>query len=243
MAVFVLVHGAWHGAWCWQRLRPLLEADGHGVHTPDLPGHGADRTPRAGVSMPAYIDRVVDAVDAAGGPVILVGHSMGGMVISGVAEARPASIALLVYLTASLPRDGESLFDLEAMNPSTSLRDGMSMSADGSAAHVRDDRLQALFYQDCPDADIALAREHLVPQAMTPMVEMLALTADGFGRVPKHYIMCSADRALVPAFQQAQLARYPGLPVSTLDTGHSPFFARPRALADLLSGLAVTANT
>ena len=75
MSTFVLVHGAWHGAWCWEKVVPLLEGAGHEVVTLDLPGHGEDGTPALEVTMESYTDRVVGALDARSEPVVLVGHS------------------------------------------------------------------------------------------------------------------------------------------------------------------------
>ncbi len=101
MSTFVLVHGAWHGAWCWEKVVPLLQEAGHGVVVPDLPGHGEDGMPISELSMRGYADRVIRTVDEQPEPVVLVGHSMGGIVVSLVAEARPDRLKKLVYLRAS----------------------------------------------------------------------------------------------------------------------------------------------
>ncbi len=102
MSTFVLVHGSWHGAWCWNKLTPLLEREGHAVIAPDLPGHGEDWTPIPEISLQSYVDRVGEALDSAPEPAILVGHSMAGTVISQLAEQRPDQVAGLVYLCAFL---------------------------------------------------------------------------------------------------------------------------------------------
>jgi pimeloyl-ACP methyl ester carboxylesterase len=103
----VLVHGAAHGAWCWEMLAPLLEAGGYEVDTLDLPGLGDDLTPPKDVTLQSYIDRVVQVVSAKPGKVLLVGHSMGGAPISGAGEAVPERVGRLVYLAAFLPKNGE----------------------------------------------------------------------------------------------------------------------------------------
>jgi pimeloyl-ACP methyl ester carboxylesterase len=79
MSTYVLIHGAWHGAWCWGKVVPLLQEKGHRVYTIDLPSHGADQTPVAQVSLKAYTDRVCEVLDGLDEPAILVGHSMGGI--------------------------------------------------------------------------------------------------------------------------------------------------------------------
>ncbi len=111
MSTFVLIHGAAHGGWCWYKVVPLLEKHGHTVLAPDLPGHGKDKTPVADVTLQLYVDSVCKLLDAQREPVILVGHSMGGGIITQVAEERPERIKWLVYLAAALPRNGQSMFE------------------------------------------------------------------------------------------------------------------------------------
>src|SRR5690242_8929821 len=98
MSRFVLVHGAWHGAWCWDKVVPLLEIKGHSAHAIDLPGHGRDLTPTAEVTLERYVERVCQALVAEPEPAVLVGHSMSGMVITQAAERCPEHIQMLVYL-------------------------------------------------------------------------------------------------------------------------------------------------
>src|SRR5262249_21839783 len=118
---FVLVHGAWHGAWGWYRVRALLAAEGHTVSVLDLPSHGIDRTPAKGITLADYVNAVVAVVDAAAEPVVLVGHSMAGVVISSVAEARPQKVASLIYLAAYLVPSGKSLLNYSALDPDSPL--------------------------------------------------------------------------------------------------------------------------
>ena len=118
---YVMVHGAWHGAWCWYKVVPLLQSAGHIVIAPDLASLGRDRTPLCQVSLSTWVDHICGVVEAtASEPVVLVGHSRGGIIISEVAERRPEKIALLVYLAAFLVRDGESLLPV-AQSDGTSL--------------------------------------------------------------------------------------------------------------------------
>ena len=114
MARIVLVHGAFAGAWCWEPVLPGLRAAGHEVEAIDLPGSGGDETPVEEVSLDAYANRVC-AVLADGRPAVLVGHSMGGMVITQAAARCPEHVAALVYLAAFLPADGQSLMELVAL--------------------------------------------------------------------------------------------------------------------------------
>src|SRR6187402_3400565 len=106
---FVLIAGAWHGAWCWEKVRPLLEAQGHRVFTPELPGTGGDRTDPAGVTLETWARFVAGIVEHEREPVTLVGHSRGGIVISRTAELVPQRLRRLVYVSAYLVPAGGSL--------------------------------------------------------------------------------------------------------------------------------------
>src|ERR1019366_8172391 len=112
MATFVLVHGAFHGAWCWVKLQPELEARGHRVLTMDMPGCGEDGTPLHQVSLDACVSRIGESLERAGTNVILVGHSMGATLAAQAAERHRARIRRLVFLAGVIPRDGESLYTL-----------------------------------------------------------------------------------------------------------------------------------
>lgn len=114
MARIVLVHGAFAGAWCWEPALPGLRAAGHEVDAVDLPGSGEDPTPVSEVSLDAYADRVCSVL-AQGPPAVLVGHSMGGMVVTQAAARCPEHVAALVYVAAFLPADGQSLVDLVSL--------------------------------------------------------------------------------------------------------------------------------
>ena len=111
MGTFLLIHGAWQGAWAWQRLTPLLEAAGHTAIAVDLPGDGSDDTTPENVTTMLYAEHVAELIEASEPPVIVVGHSMGGTVASQVSELCPDQIAIAVYLCAFLLPDGESIVD------------------------------------------------------------------------------------------------------------------------------------
>ena len=110
--VIHLVHGAWHGSWCWKNIKGELERHGHTVVARDLPGLGEDKTPAEEVTLERYTDAVCETLLSEPEPVLLVGHSMAGIVISQAAERRPDRIKGLVYITAYLLREGQALLQV-----------------------------------------------------------------------------------------------------------------------------------
>src|SRR5262245_17618024 len=116
MAQFLLVHGGFHGAWCWRNTVAALEKRGHRAKAIDLPGQGDDTTPLSQVTLDSMADRIVATVNSFG-RTVLVGHSAGGMAISAAAEKAPELLEMLIYVCGFLPRDGESIASMESRNP------------------------------------------------------------------------------------------------------------------------------
>ncbi|MCC5885389.1 MAG: alpha/beta fold hydrolase [Gammaproteobacteria bacterium] len=231
---FVLVHGAWHGAWCWEHLETELRARHIGVSVMDLPGHGEDSTPRDQVDMDAYVERVSLWVRELDRPVELVGHSMGGAIITAVAERIPSFLSGLTYLCAFIPRSGESLADLGGEDRDSGLAGAMHSGPEPNTVVVEPDTARDVFYHDCRSEDVQAAITRLVPQPVAPFAAPIHTTEEGFGSIPRAYILCRDDRAITAAMQQRMIQRLPCSPVIELATGHSPFYANPVALADAL---------
>jgi pimeloyl-ACP methyl ester carboxylesterase len=169
---------------------------------------------------------VVEILRREAEPVVLVGHSMGGAVITGVAEAAPASIAKLVYLTAFLGPSG------------VSMSGALSASAGGRPVIPFDERSLDVLYHDCPADDVALARLCVTPQALEPLTAPIAWTAERWGQVPRAFVGCRNDKVFAIADQRARAATVPDTEFVELDCGHSPFFAMPEILTDTLEALA-----
>ena len=238
MSTYVLVHGAYHGAWCYAKVAPLLKAAGHTVIAVDLPGHGDNPVPREQITLAAYVHHVCQIVDAQGEPVILVGHSLGGITISQVAEERSDKIKSLVFLTAMMPMDGESRADVSVrVGENSTVAQARVPTDDGLAATVRDDLIIPLFYEDCSAEDIAVAKANLVPQANELITAKVRLTEARYGSVPRVFIECLRDGAILIGMQRQMVAALPCETVLTLDTSHSPFFSAPQELADQLLSL------
>ncbi len=229
MAIYVLVHGGSHGGWCWDKVVPLLQARGHAVEAPDLPGHGKDKTPIQEVTLQSCVDKVCSVIEAQSEPVILVGHSIGGNIISQVAEQIPGKIKTLVYLTAVLLKDGDSYgADFPAIN----------LSQDQSSFMTKDEVIADMFYNDCSAEDIAYAKTLLGPESVAVFKAPVHLSNDKFGRVPRVYIECLHDHCMSPQLQKAMYTATPCLRVLSLNTSHSPFLSAPEKLVDCLQSIA-----
>src|SRR5579871_4050532 len=152
MANYVLIHGAWHGGWCWYRIVARLRRAARAVVTPDLYALGRDLTPPGKVSLAGWADQIATIVAAIGKPVILVGHSRGGIILSEVAERLPDHIEKLVYVTAFLLENGQTLQDTAAQIEGSLVPAAIVASDDGSGS-LRPEVVREAFYGCCSDED------------------------------------------------------------------------------------------
>jgi len=238
MATFILVHGAWHGGWCWERLTPLLTGAGHQVLAPDLPGMGADNRELGADPLGEWADFVAGLATGAEEPVILVGHSRGGLVISEAAERVPQGIARLVYLTAFLLQPGQSLADVAGRHPEVGPGPAIRPTEDPSRLTVDLEMALPIFYGLCSEQDARAAAARLTPEPLAALVKPLAVSAERFGRVPRAYIECTQDRAISLDMQREMQAALPCETVIALDADHSPFYSAAPELARALVDLA-----
>jgi pimeloyl-ACP methyl ester carboxylesterase len=234
---FILIAGAWHGSWCWQRVAPLLEARGSRVTTPELPAMGEDNGDPREVTLAVWGRFVAGIVSEARDPVVLVGHSRAGVVISEAAELVPERISRLVYLSAYLLPAGRTMAAEARADSGSLVAPNMIPSASGLTCALRAEVVRDAFYGRCTDADAAWAMAQLRPEPLKLLVTSPRVTSTGFGRVPRAYIECTADRAVTLASQRRMQAALPCDPVFALDSDHSPFISAPQALAEVLGGL------
>lgn len=238
MALFLLIHGSCHGAWCWRDLVPALKALGHEAGALDLPAHGDDTTPAAMATLDLYVDRILAAI---GGPVTLVGHSAAGYPITLAAERAPEKVARLVYLCAYVPAPGLSMIDMRRAGPRQLLQGVVRMAEDRLTYTVDPARARDRFYQDCSDDAVAYAIPRLCSEPVLPQATPLPPLRRWQG-VEKHYIRCENDQTIPPEYQATMAAGFPPDRVSNLPTSHSPFFAAPRLLAQRLHEIAAGAG-
>jgi pimeloyl-ACP methyl ester carboxylesterase len=234
MTTFVLVHGAWHGGWCWHRIVANLQRANCRVLAPDLKSLGVDRTPSANITLDVWTEQIAALAQAEADPIVLVGHSRGGIVLSEVAERIPDRVRALVYVTAFLLENGCSLQDAVAADPDSLIGPAMVTARDRRSVSIRTDVVRDVFYGQCSDADVALARALLVPEPLAPLATQIKITDARFGRVPRVYVECTGDRAITHAAQQRMQQSLPCRERITLDADHSPFFSRSEALSDVL---------
>jgi pimeloyl-ACP methyl ester carboxylesterase len=236
LATFILVHGSWHGGWCWERVAPLLSARGHRVLAPDLPGMGEDRTPLAEDVMEQWTAWGEALVRAQPEPVVLVGHSAGGGLVSAVAERAPDRVAQVIFIAGALLADGQSRHDVMFGSPEVFA--ALQMSDDGNAYSIDPVRAPGLLYNQVPLEVAARAVARLVKEPLQPAFSRLSLSADRFGRTPRAYIECTEDRTILLAQQREMMTNWPCERVVTLPSDHVPLYSMPERLAEILADLA-----
>ncbi len=224
MASFVLVHGGAHGAWCWERLLPLLERDHRVTHTlaVDLPGHGTrlDSKPQEQIQLADYVDAVVSDIERARlTDIVLVGHSLAGITIPHVAARLPRQIRRVVYLSTTNPALGQSVMDELQANPISPISRGIDVTD--------------AFCSDLDAATSAWLRSHLGPEPQGPMEEKVTRVA-GPPEIPSSYVLLEHDEVLPPAYQLEHAKRIGAGEIVRLAAGHSAFASQPEALAELL---------
>ena len=230
MADFLLVHGSWHGAWCWRDLIPELTTFGHTARAIDMPSHGSDPTPIRDVTLGTCRDAVLKASTP---KTIILGHSWGGYPVSAAAETDPNAMRGVIYLSAYVPKSGLSMVEMRKRAPRQLIGNAVEVSGDGLSYSVVPDQVHDLLYHDCAREVVAYAFARLCPQAIAPQTTPLDV-GDNFARVPKGYIRTTDDR-IVPTEYQAEMAGCadPDMHL-TIDSSHSPFFSHPEHLAGLM---------
>jgi pimeloyl-ACP methyl ester carboxylesterase len=226
MATFVLVHGSWHGGWCWQRVAPVLRRLGHEVYAPTLTGLGERShlvTRQTGLELHAQdILQVLEYEDL--NDVVLVGHSYAGLIIASTAERVPRRVARLIYLDAFIPHDGKSAFEL--MPPGTEER--WTEMARGNDKLVPPMSPEAMGITDA--AVSAWVQSRLTPMPLLTHQQRFHLISGQSRRLPQTYILCTGF-----GFQGiADEAKSLGWPCFQLETGHDAMLTMPDQLAGTL---------
>lgn len=243
MTTFVLVHGAWHGGWCWWKTAPLLRDAGHLVYAPSLTGlgdreHLARLIPPAVLNLDLHIRDIVNLLDSADlSEVILVGHAYAGMVITGVAELRPQRIGSLVYVNGVAPQNGEAMIDqLAAVRGPEFVARIRQYIADGEpymAQPTTPDEIAQRWAITDP-ADQAFVLPRLSPQPTLTFAQPVRIGTPEAANLQREFILCS-ESGFEPV---AQRAAANGWGVHHIDTGHDPMITEPVQLTDILHSIA-----
>lgn len=236
----LLVHGAFHTGECWKVLEPHLAERGFEVHTLTLGGHRGNPRPPGTVSMQTYGEDVTARAEAIGRPCLLVGHSMGGMVISQAAEQRPGLFSAMIYVTAFAPPFGQSAtHELPPISQlmMAAMAAGLEQLPDGTALFPAE-ASKEVFYNCCTPEAQTFAVLGLSPQPMSGGAAPVRTSEARLGSVPKHYIECTLDQALPIESQRAMQSNMRFQSIQTLDTDHSPFLSMPVELADAIAKVA-----
>lgn len=241
-ANFVLVHGSWHGAWAWYKIQTLLESQGHTVTVVDLPAHGIDLTPAETVLLQDYVDTVIDALNDYSGSSILVGHSMGGIVVSEAAEALPGKVAKSVYLAAFMIPSGNSLVDFADIDLNSQANQNLipvDLNGDNipDAIDLNKSIIGDVLYGRSNQADITLASTVLRPDPIAPVVTPLLLGSN-YDSVPRFYIKTLQDQVITPEIQEMMLDITSVEKDYKINSDHSPFFSKPVQLTVILNRIA-----
>lgn len=236
---FVLVHGAFQDERAWSELSPHLRAAGHKVVAVRLAGRAGDAMPLPGITLDTYREQVAAAVTAEPAPVVLVGHSFGGLTIANVAEALPQRVRALVFVGAYLPQAGvadQSMAKLAEQDRWNGFsRENFIVAKDYQSASVLERDIVGLFCGDCSaEHQARTLRDFHQREPLKPAGTPVAVTAERYGRVPKVVVRTLRDRAISPQMQQQMIERTPVARVTDIDSGHSPFLSQPAALAQAL---------
>lgn len=234
---FVFVPGSFHASWCWYKMQPLLNKNGNTSEAIDLPAHGQDTTPISAVTLESYVDAVCKVLEKYDEPVVLIGHSRAGIIISSVAERMPEKIDQLIYLCAFLIPNGEPMV-ATALSDTASLLISNLIFNEQEGWHIpKKEIYKEAFYNDCSEEDVFLSSSLLTKEPNAPVGTPLLLSDEKFGKVKKIYIHTTLDNTITLDLQKKMVERIPVDKTFELNAGHSPFLSQPKQLADILLNL------
>lgn len=218
-----LVHGAFEDAHIWDAVSAKLQANGYRVINVDLPGRPSAPMASNLVSNELYRDTVLKAIKGESKPVVLVGHSFGGIAVSTVAEAAPTKIKTAVYLAAYLPQDGDSMLSLAKEDRDSKAGPALMIDETKGMISVKYSARADLFANGAPEGLRKMLPDLIIDEPLGPIATPVKLTAERFGKVDKVYIHTAQDQVVSPYLQQKMVVATPVRMEFTLNTGHTPF--------------------
>ena len=238
MARFVLVHGAFSGAWIWEPLAMELRDAGHTVDTFDLPGLGDDLTPPAEVTLESCARRLVEVLESRPEPAIVAGNSMGGIIATQGAALARARVVALVYATAFMPKDGQTLLELAQLPEGATDQVQANLVVEPPVATMPAEASKMALYGDCTDDVAAWAISKQRPQPLGPMATPVSIPEGALDGIPRFYVVCTHDLAITEALQRRMIRERGCDMVVELETDHTPHLSQTKELADAMQQFA-----
>jgi pimeloyl-ACP methyl ester carboxylesterase len=229
MARFVLVHGAFTGGWIWEPLAKELRASGHTVDTLDLPGLGDDQTPPAEVTLDLCAARLVEVLASKSERAIVAGNSLGGIIATQAAACAPQRVAALVYVTAFMPKDGQSLLDLANLPEGATDQVQANLIVEPPVGTMPAAASKMALYGECADADAAWAVSKQRPQPLAPLATPVSIRDGALDGIPRCYVVCTRDRAITEALQRRMIRECGCDHVVELETDHTPQLSQTKS--------------
>jgi pimeloyl-ACP methyl ester carboxylesterase len=234
LARFVLVHGAFTGGWIWEPLAKELRAAGHTVEAFDLPGLGVDQTPPTDVTLDLCVQRLIEVLAARPEPAIVAANSMGGVIATQGAALAPARVAALVYVTAFIPANGQSLLDLTKLPEGATDQVQANVVIEPPVGTMPAAASKMALYADCADAVAEWAISQQRPQPLAPFATPVSIPEGALDRIPRFYVLCTRDRAIPEALQRRMIREHGCEMVVELDTDHTPHLSRTPELVEAM---------
>lgn len=232
MKRYIFIHGGWRSSDCWRKVLPCMEEQGVSATAIDLPGHGKNKADFNEITLESYVDAVV-AEAGKHKEVVLVGHSMGGVVISAVAERIPEKIKKLIFICAIIPKNGRSLVDQTRTFSQEGIKPYMIFHFEESYIDLKKGQpLRDLFMNDCDESDAEKDEKKWGAQPMKPFSDKLHI-GKNFEEIPKLYVKCTLDNCISKE-DQHKMALESKCDIVELKSGHSPYISSPKELSKMI---------
>jgi len=231
MTTYVLIHGAFHGGWCWKRVAQILRTAGQVVYTPTLTGLGERaHLLSPGIGLDTHVQDVMGLLEYEDlHDVVLVGHSYGGMVITGVAENCPERLAQLVFLDAFIPGNGQALIDLFPPEMAAELREQTNLEGEGYRLSSSPPEIFGVTKEE----DLAWVKPRLVAQPFKTYLDPVEISNPKAAQIPLTYIYCQHPRSLLKQFVES-IRMNKNWQFWEITAGHDAMIVEPKKVSYLL---------
>ena len=240
---FVLIHGAWAASWVWDSLRTVLEGQGYAVITPDMPGNSRNPASPEQINMQGCVSHVQACCAGVTGPLLIVGHSGGGVVATQVAEVMAEQVAGIAYIAGMMLPSGLGFAELadevqKTQPEAAGIWPYLEWSEDRQSSTVPPQAVCDVFLQDLPPELAMAAAQRFCAQPEGTRALVAEWSAERFGQLPRLYIEAQQDKSVVLSVQRRMQQLTPGAKVVSLDTGHVPQVTATQVVADALLSFA-----